>query len=206
METQPATAIASTRTVIATIGISCFIYHRTLGPLLITLSFGAQCKSHNRALGSYSFTVTEPTAGSYTYRIEVSGRFETATDVWSFIDRSQTQLSVTVLDPSTGSGKTPTTLDVFSPQDHTLIVRATHQFTIIGWLTNDSAISGAAVTLQQWDGTKWATVKTTITDAQGRCSFTHSIATRGNYFVRMHNLGSNVNEASSSEFVEVTVI
>jgi hypothetical protein len=53
LETQPATAIARTRTVIATIGKTCFIYHRTFGPLLITLSFCGQHKSHNRELGSY---------------------------------------------------------------------------------------------------------------------------------------------------------
>lgn len=144
--------------------------------------------------GNYHFTVTEPVAGTYSYRITAGN---TATK----------DLSVTVLDAASGgSAKTPTTLDVFSPLDQTLIVRATHQFTVVGWLTNDSAIRGASATLQQWDGTKWATIKTTTTDAQGRCSFTHSIATRGAYYVRMHNVGSNVNEASSSEFVKVTVI
>jgi hypothetical protein len=153
------------------------------------------------ANGKYKFTIAKP-AG--TYRFGVSTRYRLGPGPY---DRyaTGTSLDVTVIDNLLGSAKTPTTLDVFSPANHTIMAWTRDQFAVTGWLTNDSAISGASVTLQQWVGTAWIAVKSTPTNAEGRCTFTHSINERGTYYIRMQYEGSTESAQSSSEFVKVTV-
>lgn len=155
------------------------------------------------ANGNCRFTLAKP-SGTYHFAVNTTYTFGSDPDGKPMRFGAGTGLDVTVIDSSQGSAKTPTTLDVFSPLERTITAKTGGQFTITGWLTSDSAISGSVI-LQQWDGSTWKAVKSTPTDAQGRCTFTHSINALGTYYVRMHYEGSPTNAQSSSEFIKLSV-
>jgi outer membrane protein assembly factor BamB/5-hydroxyisourate hydrolase-like protein (transthyretin family) len=142
------------------------------------------------ANGNYSFSLSEPVAGTYQFQTTDAGTS-------SILPATSNVVTVEVV-------TYPTQLTAVA---NTTTVAPNQNFTINGTLntTESTPVAGAAIQLQKNVSGTWTNVMTNVTDSTGGYQFSQNESANGTYYYRTAYDGNDTYANATSNTVNVTV-